>query len=62
MLEDETKKMEEKLETLKKMMDLEKEKRANLKKNKEGNLWRSSTTKKQISGYSKAVLDHHKQV
>ncbi len=33
MLEDETKKMEDKLDTLKKMMDLEKEKRQNIKKN-----------------------------
>lgn len=54
MLEEETKKMEEKLEMVKKMMELEKEKRnAQMKKSaKDGTVWRSATTQKQISGYS----------
>ena len=44
MLEDEAKKMEEKLEMVKKMMELEKEKRSSQKKGKDGTLWRSATT------------------
>ncbi len=44
MLEDEAKKMEEKLETVKKMMEMEKQKRDSLKKSKEGTVWRSATT------------------
>jgi len=45
MLEEETKKMEEKLEMVKKMMELEKEKRTNMQKkaSKDGNMWRSAT-------------------
>jgi hypothetical protein len=61
MLEDEAKKMEEKLETVKKMMELEKQKRDTLKKSsKDGTVWRSATTQKQISGYSQAVLAQHR--
>lgn len=52
MLEDEAKRMEEKLDTVKKMMEMEKQKRDSLKKQKEGTVWRSATTQKQISGYS----------
>ncbi len=47
MLEEETKKMEEKVEMVKKMMELEKEKRGQIgvqKKNKDGTMWRSGTT------------------
>ena len=49
MLEEETKKMEEKLDMVKKMMEIEKEKRSAIvaqKKasNKEGTMWRSATT------------------
>jgi len=61
MLEEEAKKMEEKLEMVKKMMELEKEKRSTQKKAKDGTVWRSATTQKQISGYSQMVLNHHKQ-
>ena len=62
MLEEEAKKMEEKLDMVKKMMELEKEKRANMKKNKDGTIWRSAVTNKQIKGYSDMVLQHHRQV
>jgi len=44
MLEEEAKKMEEKLEYVKKMMELEKEKRSSVKKTKDGAMWRSATT------------------
>ncbi len=66
MLEEETKKMEEKLEMVKKMMELEKDKRsqvvaqAAIKKGNikdQGVMWRSATTQKQISGYSQMVLN-----
>jgi len=60
MLEEETKKMEDKLDMVKKMMEIEKDKRsqvlANKKPNKDGTMWRSATTQKQISGYSQMVL------
>ena len=56
MLEEEARKMEEKLEMVKKMMELEKEKRASVKKNKDGTIWRSANTTKQIKGYSEMVL------
>lgn len=46
MLEDEAKKMEDKLEAVKKMMELEKQKRSQAKKEKDGSMWRSATTKK----------------
>jgi hypothetical protein len=62
MLEEETTKMQHKLETVKNMMELEKQKRADMTKTKEGNMWRSSTTKKPIAGYSKKVLENHKKV
>jgi hypothetical protein len=61
MLEDETKKMEDKLEMVKRMMELEKEKRNSTKKMKDGTMWRSATTQKQIAGYSQVVLDRHRQ-
>lgn len=62
MLENETKKMEERLELVKKMMDLEKDKRSQMAKNHgEGTLWRGATSKKNIKGYSDAVLTHHKK-
>ena len=60
MLEEEAKKMEGKLEMVKKMMELEKEKRSQQKKTKEGTVWRSATTQKQISGYSQMVLNQHR--
>ena len=52
MLENETKKMEEKLELVKKMMELEKEKRTLQVVNNSGTMWRGATTKKTIKGYS----------
>jgi hypothetical protein len=61
MLENETKKMEEKLDLVKKMMELEKEKRSQIQKSSEGSIWRGATTKKNIKGYSDAVLTHHKK-
>ena len=61
MLENETKKMEEKLDLVKKMMELEKDKRSQMTQSKEGSIWRGATTKKKIGGYSNAVLDHHKK-
>ena len=61
MLEEETKKMEEKLDLVKRMMELEKEKRSTQKKAKDGTVWRSATTQKQINGYSQLVLNQHKQ-
>lgn len=59
MLEEENKKMEEKLEMVKKMMELEKDKRSQLvkKTGKDGTVWRSATTQKQINGYSQMVLN-----
>lgn len=56
MLEKETKKMEEKLELVKKMMELEKDKRSQLSSSSSGTLWRGATTKKSIKGYSDAVV------
>ena len=61
MLEAETKKMEEKLDLVKKMMELEKDKRSGVAKSSEGSIWRGETTKKNIKGYSDAVVDHHKK-
>lgn len=61
MLENETKKMEEKLDLVKKMMELEKEKRSQIQNSKDGSIWRGATTKKNIKGYSDAVITHHKK-
>ena len=44
------------------MMEVEKEKRENLKKTNQGTVWRSATTNKKIKGYSDIVLEHHKKV
>lgn len=59
MLEAETKKMEEKLNLVKKMMELEKDKRSQLTLKNDGSMWRGATTKKKIGGYSDAVIKHH---
>jgi len=48
MLESETKKMEEKLELVKKMMDLEKQKRVT----QGDTMWRSANPNKGIKGYA----------
>lgn len=62
MLESETKKMEERLDLVKKMMELEKDKRSQMGVNhKEGTLWRGATQKKGIKGYDQTVLNHHKK-
>ena len=53
--------MEEKLELVKKMMELEKDKRGQNTGAKDGQIWRGATTKKNIKGYSDAVLANHKQ-
>lgn len=50
--------MEEKLNLVKKMMELEKDKRSVVGKE---TMWRGATTKKNIKGYSEAVLNHHKK-
>ena len=64
MLEEETKKMEDKVEQVKKLMEIEKEKRnalmAQRKPNKDGTMWRSATTGKPVNGYTQQVLNHHR--
>ena len=64
MLESETKKMEEKLELVKKMMELDKEKRSMQKANNSGTMWRGAATKKNgvgIKGYSDMIVTEHKR-
>ena len=56
MLENETRKMEEKLELVKKMMDLEKNKRSQMQGSNQGTMWRGATTKQSIKGYSDKIL------
>ena len=58
---EETKMMEDRLEMVKKMMEVEKEKRDIMKQTNQGTMWRSATTNKGINGYSQMVLQHHKQ-
>ena len=53
--------MEDKLDMVKKMMELEKEKRSSQKKSSQGTIWRSATNQKQINGYSQMVLQKHKE-
>ena len=61
MLENETRKMEEKLSLVKKMMEMEREKRSIVQQSNQGTLWRGATTKTGIKGYSSRVLDHHRK-
>mmetsp|Transcript_1345 Transcript_1345/g.1748 ORF Transcript_1345/g.1748 Transcript_1345/m.1748 type:complete len:102 (-) Transcript_1345:1102-1407(-) len=61
MLEHETKKMEEKLELVKKMMELEKQKRINSAVNDGGTIWRGATTNKSIKDYSNEVLKDYEK-
>lgn len=63
MLEKETLKMEEKLDLVKKMMEMEKDKRSNVSKSGEGTMWRGATTKKGglTKGYGDAVVTNHKK-
>ena len=46
MLEEEAKKMEDKLDHVKKIMELEKQKREQIKKTSNGTMWRSAATNK----------------
>jgi len=55
-LQEEAKRMEEKLSELKEFMMKEKEKRDNAPRMKDGSKWRSAATTKPISGYADAVL------
>ena len=62
MLESETRKMEEKLELVKRMMELEKEKRSTQVANsKTGTMWRGASTKQGIKGYSDKIVNDHKK-
>ena len=63
MLENETKKMEEKLDLVKKMMEIEKDKRSSISKSGEGTMWRGATTKKGglTKGYGDAIVNNHKK-
>eukprot|EP00347_Sterkiella_histriomuscorum_P024395 403331265 len=58
---EETKMMEDRLEMVKRMMEVEKEKRDQMKATNQGTMWRSATTNKGINGYTQMVLSHHKQ-
>lgn len=62
MLDEENAKMQNKLEQVKQLMELEKQKRGEAPTHKEGTIWRSATNKKPIAGYSKKVLDNHKKL
>lgn len=55
-LQEEAKRMEEKLSELKQFMVKEKEKRDNAPKMKDGSKWRSAATSKPITGYADTVL------
>ena len=62
MLENETKKMEEKLNLVKKMMELEKGKRSQMSiQGNTGSMWRGAATNKSIKGYGDNVVAGHKQ-
>jgi len=56
--------MEERLEMVKRMMELEKDKRSQkMATSTDGSsMWRSATTQKSIKGYSDMVLTHHRKV
>jgi len=61
MLQGETQKMEEKLELVKRMMELDKEKRSIQIANNSGTMWRGATTKTGIKGYSDQIVTNHKK-
>lgn len=63
-LQNETNVMEERLELVKRMMELEKDKRSQkMTTSYDGqSMWRSATTQKQIKGYSDMVLTHHRKI
>ncbi len=56
--------MEERLEMVKRMMEIEKEKRSQRVANSydSTSLWRSASTSKSTKGYADMVLNHHRQV
>ena len=56
--------MEERLEMVKRMMELEKEKRSMRVANSfdQTSLWRSASTSKSTQGYADMVLNHHRKV
>jgi hypothetical protein len=57
--------MEERLELVKRMMELEKDKRSQkmAASSYDGqSMWRSATTQKGLKGYSEMVLTHHRKV
>lgn len=56
MLESETRKMEEKLALVKKMMEMEREKRSLVNNSNQGTIWRGATTKKDIKNYAQGVV------
>ena len=54
--------MEEKLELVKRMMELDKEKRSLMIQNNSGTMWRGASTKQGgIKGYSDKVVANHKK-
>lgn len=61
-LQEEAKRMEEKLSELKEFMMKEKEKRDNAPRMKDGSKWRSAATTKPISGYADTVLSQKAKV
>lgn len=60
-LAEEAKEMEAQLDQLKKMMELEKQRRVEMSTTTDGSRWKSGNKTKQIKGYGNAVLDHHKK-
>jgi len=60
-LESETKEMEAQLEQLKKMMNIERQRKEEMKTTKDGSRWKAGNKTKQIKNYGGAVLDHHKR-
>lgn len=61
-LESETRKMEERLELVKQMMELEKEKRATLVNQNNGTLWRGAATSKCLNkNYAEQIVEDHKK-
>ena len=57
-LEQEAKRMEQKLSELREFMQQQKQARENAPRQKDGSRWRSGTTQKPISGYSELVMSY----
>lgn len=53
--------MEAQLEQLKKMMEIERQRKEEMKKTNDGSIWKTGNKTKQISNYGSAVLEHHKK-